>query len=584
MGDGLHHDDGADPDWGRLPHDPVGFFSLGEGYQRADLKRAYNALLRRYKPEKHPQEFQRVRAAYEQLERELRYGQASAPRQRTPPPETVNNEPVTNKADESVPSEAVPRERDPSEIESFDGVQLGALARRLESGEATAASLYEELRNQPEKSPDDYYALALLSDAAPTSHPRPFLRWLLQGLAVYPQAVGLGRLAYGALATQTPHDQLADALIECSRAVGGDAFYALTEGAWDRLLRENDFEHFRQTLQACEANLARAPAGDGAIAARLAFYLHALRHALWKDPGDWKERTLEYVSEHFDQCPPQLVDDLDSLDVVRDYLATRDAFVAGSSLRRRLDSVLEAYFTGDPINADREMIAVQLAIASNPDQVAEAFPINDEDRFSSFYSLWAWVATDAAARLAPGETAELDTQFWSRSTVGLLSDLKARTTWDSVVWGVAGGLRGPAWVLGAIVGCVALFLACTLGVAFAAEGLGVNTNTDVAWIAIGLIAIAALFAFYIAYRGATAYLDRRCWNWFCERMALRCYRRHWRPPLFDFVRRSLLDYFLFRDLTAHAAGMTQDERTWISHLVSRDYGLAVYALSLRFLG
>jgi hypothetical protein len=67
-----------EPDWSRLPHDPAGFFGLGTGFDRRELKRSYNALLRRYKPEKFPQEFQRIRAAYEQLEASMRYGQATS--------------------------------------------------------------------------------------------------------------------------------------------------------------------------------------------------------------------------------------------------------------------------------------------------------------------------------------------------------------------------------------------------------------------------------------------------------------------------------------------------------------------------
>ena len=47
-------------------------------HDRRELKRSYNALLRRYKPEKFPQEFQRIRAAYEQLEANMRYGQATS--------------------------------------------------------------------------------------------------------------------------------------------------------------------------------------------------------------------------------------------------------------------------------------------------------------------------------------------------------------------------------------------------------------------------------------------------------------------------------------------------------------------------
>ena len=50
----------AGPDWNLLPHSPEEFFGLETGYDRKDLKRKYNQFLKQFKPEKHPQEFQRI--------------------------------------------------------------------------------------------------------------------------------------------------------------------------------------------------------------------------------------------------------------------------------------------------------------------------------------------------------------------------------------------------------------------------------------------------------------------------------------------------------------------------------------------
>ena len=64
----------SEPDWSLLPHQPEAFFELQDDYDRKDLKRRYNRLLKQYKPEKFPEEFQRIRAAFEQLDNQLRYG------------------------------------------------------------------------------------------------------------------------------------------------------------------------------------------------------------------------------------------------------------------------------------------------------------------------------------------------------------------------------------------------------------------------------------------------------------------------------------------------------------------------------
>ncbi len=64
----------APGDWRHLPHDPQAFFGLDGDFDRKQLKRAYGALIRQFKPETHPNEFQRIRQAYEQLESRSRYG------------------------------------------------------------------------------------------------------------------------------------------------------------------------------------------------------------------------------------------------------------------------------------------------------------------------------------------------------------------------------------------------------------------------------------------------------------------------------------------------------------------------------
>ena len=78
--------DPGEPQWHLLPDQPEQFFSLTGEYDVRDLKRSYNALIRRFKPEKFPEEFQRIRAAYERLNDALRYGETS--QSNTLPPQT----------------------------------------------------------------------------------------------------------------------------------------------------------------------------------------------------------------------------------------------------------------------------------------------------------------------------------------------------------------------------------------------------------------------------------------------------------------------------------------------------------------
>ena len=66
--------DGFEVDFGLLPRWPMAFFGLEAGFDKKALKRSYNRLIRRFKPEHRPTEFQLIRAGYESLDEALRSG------------------------------------------------------------------------------------------------------------------------------------------------------------------------------------------------------------------------------------------------------------------------------------------------------------------------------------------------------------------------------------------------------------------------------------------------------------------------------------------------------------------------------
>lgn len=57
----------AEPEFERLPQDPMGFFGLDADFDPKELRRRYTRLIRRYKPERDPEAFQKIRSAYETL-------------------------------------------------------------------------------------------------------------------------------------------------------------------------------------------------------------------------------------------------------------------------------------------------------------------------------------------------------------------------------------------------------------------------------------------------------------------------------------------------------------------------------------
>jgi hypothetical protein len=59
-------------DVSRWPQDPHQLFGLGRGFKLLELRSAYARLIRQYKPEQHPEEFRRIRDAYESLTAQAR--------------------------------------------------------------------------------------------------------------------------------------------------------------------------------------------------------------------------------------------------------------------------------------------------------------------------------------------------------------------------------------------------------------------------------------------------------------------------------------------------------------------------------
>lgn len=567
-------DEGAEPqaDWSRLPHDPAGFFALTAGYDRKDLKRSYNRLLRLYKPEKHPAEFQQIRAAYEDLERRLRYGEARE----------ATGEANWKSTDSSV-SPTHQEDAGGGRAPVAEAIDLEALAARLESGDESLAAAYGSLSKKRRKTPPDFYALALMGDAKGSAKEQLLLRWLLQGLKEWPGDAAMSQLAYGYLRTQAPIETIPSLLVMVSKAISNDGFYRLTEGAWERLLREQPFAIFVKTLGRCEANVAEGVGGDPAIGGRVAFYLFALRHALWRDESDWKDRALEFVEEHFDQMPEQLVNDLDGLMIVREYIARRAEFVAAHPLRSRLDAVLEAAYTRDQLEVDRMMADCQREILASPETVAEAFPAAESAACQAFYPLWSWISVDIASRLAPPVEENLDLGLWKGRTIDFLADTKNARSWTTRLWTAAAVAKGIGYVLGAILMFFLFFGTVVAIVLSAAEAIYGIAGENA-----GIVAVLAGIAIaFIAVRFINPWLasviERRFWDPFGRWIAANTYRQLWRPRAFDFLRRSVLDFFLFRDLVAQAAAEAPpDNRSWINHFIQQDFGLAVYSLAQRY--
>jgi len=551
------------PSWDLLPNDPVGFFSLGESFDRKDLKRAYNRLLRRFKPEKHPAEFQRIRAAYEELDEDLRY-HGGQTRQRVPVPKDWKTEEFGESTDPAEGAEKPP---------------AASLVDRLKT--ESPAAIFAELKVKPDKTPYDFYTLALLSDVVEKTA-TGFGGWLIKGVAAHPSEGALKQLLHEYFRSPTAGNQAGRVLLKLlpalAKAERTDSFYPLTEPAWQVVLRECSFEEFSAAFEQCEAELR-----DSHIVGRMAFLIQILKSAMWRDDDEtdqsWSARQFAFIEENFEAIPPWLEWDVDLLGLAREYLAVRSQFAAGSPLRGQMDAALRDYFSEAQEVGDRSVLACQMEILNNSDALLEEFPIEGADLFSQFYPLWAWATHDVAERQSIEQQTEVNENVWASRADALLGRLEkaCNNSWTGIKWSACLALRilgiGVALLLSAI-----LTILVTLSVGnLISFGFGdAYPALQGVLLVLAIVGAAIASLYYIK-----PILDQKIWFPLNGKFATKCYRDIWRREIFDFQKRSHVPDQFFRAVFTHFAGKSATA-TWVNEFVQQDYAPALLASAQRF--
>lgn len=363
--------DPGNPKWDLLPDQPEPFFGLSGEYDVRDLKRTYNAFIRKFKPEKYPEEFQKIRAAYERLNDALRYGERSQSRPDAAEVQFNWAELLQEQLEaESPATRPEPTMDANTHVEEAEPVFLSdeqPLHERVRAEQL--GKLYQELKTLPIKTPYEYYALAFLSDFL-EGHSQSFAMWLLKGLKAHPGDPALFELLHQYFVTSDALEGLEELLVNTSRVVRSDRFYYLTENAWDRLLRETPFHTFQHTLTACETNLL-----DHQVDHLLVFYIHILKAALWKADDVWLASTFSLIETNLRRLPPWLEYEFHFLDLIRVYQREREVFLTGGPLRIIIDQAIQDYCTQSEQQADQSFLECQQLLVSQRNELLEEFDI-----------------------------------------------------------------------------------------------------------------------------------------------------------------------------------------------------------------
>lgn len=549
----------TDPDWRLLPHNPTAFFGLGDGFDRRDLKRSYNQLLRKFKPERFPQEFQRIRAAYEQLENAIRYGQPTE--YLGPPIESFQwlAQPNTSAASSAAQNHA-PAPSSPQV----------PLHQRIQSGSVSA--IYRELKDRPDKSPYDYYALAVMSDVVDRSDGTQFANWVLQGLRAFPGEVGLSRLLHAYFNGPIESEHCPGLLIACSKIIREDLFFPLTEPLWKLLLRTQNFSQFGATLQQCERNLKGINIDN-----RLAFYLQILKRAVWLADPNWIEESYKLIEDNFDRIPAALDYDLEILSRLRAYIAVRQEFVGEDEIRKRLDRAMRDYFNEDQLIGDQSVLAGQVLIAQDSESLGASFADFGNPTYAAFFGVWVWVSYDVGERHVEPPKETLDQSVWHSRTKTLLTQLERQTVTSrlGMRWATRRVVYRCAQAVCIVFCAVALSL---IGVAISTAFLSTSQSED-AFIVLAVLAGVSL-GLYCGWRLGNR-ITTRYWNPFSLRISAECYRKIWQREILNFLARSQLPQQTLRAYV-QSFPSTTTSLTWIKYYIDKDYAVPMFAIAHHF--
>lgn len=612
-------EENSPPAWQLLPDDPVGFFGLQAGFDRKDLKRAYNTLLRRYKPDKFPQEFQKLRAAFEQLDGELRYGETphqpssslgnyqwnpsaiirpatpSDPDQApladpvSPGPDSLG--PDSLRPDSLGPESTGPASLGPASLEpdkptaddasrhSNNAVPQPAsgpsapapapktLQARIES--ESLPQLYDELKQNP-REPYDFYVLALLSDAVADPEHLVFLRWLMSGIKAFPGHPALTQLLTAYFQDgDLPDDQLASVLVRVSQVVRNDRFYFLTEKLFDRLALTAPWPKVEQVLNQCSANI-----NDHNIRARVVFTCHLLRRALWLAPLDKCQEMLAYINNNFEFLEGSLEYEQELNSLLLNYVQVRERFVTKGPLAQMIDEALRKYCLDIDGRGDFEVVKAQAHIAQHPQQLFREFRLTPAEDMQLLIP-WIWLSDEVEDRLETQEQPFRPDRLMT-ATFHMMQQIDENFPLSPIQFYNLLDRGLPLAI------CLSLAIGLPVVVGITTDAFWPSmANTFVRTAFICGVVLSVVYWFWLRKRTTSVWLIN-----YLRRMIEKQYLLWWRSILSRFFAAT---HFTYRDVDRAIDGVLETRRSelnisnWLPHFYSRDPALYVYAAAVRFL-
>lgn len=330
------------PQWNLLPEHPITFFQLESGFDRKTLKRAYNRLIKKFKPDKHPREFQLIRQAYEFLEGKLN-------------------------ADPKILRKLFAKEAAETQTETPESGAIKPPADpKLEEKPQT---ILQRLKSREPKSAHDHYCIIVFSEALGLDE-RAVFGSILEGLLEFPRYIPLLDILAEYLTKRSFEENLA-ILPKLAVTLKNGHFYGLTLGIWLEALQHLEKKEWFNLLKRCESELIGYIDPQKAV-----FHAHTAPYLAFE--YSTFDQWVAFIFKNQELLPYDLKPQLDFLGYLMRYLEIRDQFLNGSNIREELDLMFRNYCTGSDAKIAFQQFSRQiLALQTRPSNLVEAFGLDE---------------------------------------------------------------------------------------------------------------------------------------------------------------------------------------------------------------
>lgn len=427
----LMNDGSPEIPWNLLPNKPREFFELDEDFTRRDLKRSYNRYLKMFKPEKYPEEFKKIRAAYELLEENLAYGtplpqglidtsfestdeqtdwEVLIQEQKTEPSrkkkqgaENIEPEQRTDDscADNDDGYEVIIQEQKTS-INTENLCETDPFAEELlKNIDKETEPSFQETKNNPVKLkssediislinnddlqlPEKYLYGAFIKESEDGEE--SFLKFLLEGHKLFPDDYRLN-YALEKYCRSKEKELSADRILTLLDDALSKKFFQISEPVWIAFFKEHGFEGFTKKLKECKNSRSYNDPNELTI-----FNVRLCRRFFFRMDLVYVKDKIHDAEEYYEGLSYDIQSDIDFvLNLIEYHLIKEDFRHHKHQYCRHLHDLLVDWCELESTEATKK--ALSFLSQHQHMKSLESFKIND-DKYDAFWSLFSSIITD----------------------------------------------------------------------------------------------------------------------------------------------------------------------------------------------